>query len=74
MIGNVWEWTSSVYRDYPYRSNDGREDPASRKARVVRGGSWDNVPQNLRVSVRGDVSPANRLNYLGFRCARDVSP
>ena len=74
MIGNVWEWTSSVYRENPFRSGDGSEDSASRKARVVRGGSWGVNPRDLRVSLRGDVSPAYRGDFLGFRCARDGSP
>jgi formylglycine-generating enzyme required for sulfatase activity len=74
MIGNVWEWTASVYRDYPYRSDDGREDPTSPRARVVRGGSWNSVPRDLRVSSRDYDSPAGRIYDLGFRCARDGSP
>jgi len=39
---------------------------------VVRGGSWNNNPQNLRVSNRNNNSPANRNNNVGFRCAREV--
>ena len=45
MAGNVWEWTLSQYRDYPYRNDDGRNDPASVHSRVVRGGSWYDRPK-----------------------------
>ena len=74
MIGNVWEWTSSVYRDNLFRGDDGSEDPTSRKARVVRGGSWYYGPRYLRVSIRYYDSPAGRIYDTGFRCARDSSP
>lgn len=38
MAGNVQEWTSSQYRDYPYRADDGREEPTVTRTRTLRGG------------------------------------
>ena len=38
--------------------------------RVIRGGSWDNTAQYLRVAVRRANSPSFTNNDLGFRCAR----
>ena len=40
MAGNVWEWCSSLYKDYPYRADDGRENLTESASRVVRGGSF----------------------------------
>ena len=41
MAGNVWEWTSSQYKDYPFDANDGRENLTDYEApRVLRGGSF----------------------------------
>lgn len=73
MSGNVWEWTSTVFRDYPYRQDDGREQDSDdpNTLRVLRGGSWDGLnSDDLRAAARiGDF--ADFGNYDGgFRCAR----
>jgi formylglycine-generating enzyme required for sulfatase activity len=70
MIGNVWEWTSSVYRPYPYRADDGREAPAGMGDRVYRGGAY--VNRNallLRVANRASADPRTTSASVGFRCA-----
>ena len=40
MVGNVWEWTHSLKKEYPYIVNDGREDERVPGSRVLRGGSF----------------------------------
>jgi formylglycine-generating enzyme required for sulfatase activity len=35
----------------------------------MRGGSWNNNPQNVRVSNRNRNEPTNRNNNIGFRWA-----
>jgi formylglycine-generating enzyme required for sulfatase activity len=69
MAGNVWEWTSSLYRDYPYNPKDGREDPTAAGDRVLRGGSWRDGPENLRTANRDAIGPGWSLDNVGFRCA-----
>ncbi|MBU0511116.1 MAG: SUMF1/EgtB/PvdO family nonheme iron enzyme, partial [Chloroflexi bacterium] len=34
MAGHVWEWTHSLFKDYPYVAEDGREDESGSGARV----------------------------------------
>jgi len=68
MAGNVWEWCSSLYRPYPYRAKDGREDPSGPGARIVRGGSWGLVDSYLfRCAVRNWDSPGSSNSLNGFR-------
>lgn len=73
MAGNVFEWTSSAHRDYPYDADDGREDPEGGVARVLRGGSWGLSPRFGRSAQRLRFTPDWRLQDWGFRCARSSS-
>ena len=66
MAGNVWQWTRSEKRDYPYRSDDGCESLEGDKVRVVRGGSWAYDIGIVRSATRSR-SDNLRLGYLGFR-------
>ncbi len=67
MGGNVWEWTSSLYLDYPYKADDGREDLSSTERRAVRGGSFNSGRNNARVSYRSR-GPGIAWNDMGLRC------
>ncbi len=72
--GNVWEWTRSLYRDYPYVVDDGREDPNDGESRrVVRGGSWYLDQRFVRCAFRANYFPDSRYDHLGFRLSC-VSP
>jgi hypothetical protein len=42
-------------------------------SRVLRGGSWNNNPQNLRSANRNRNNPTNRNNNNGFRLASTPS-
>jgi formylglycine-generating enzyme required for sulfatase activity len=68
MAGNVWEWTSSLYRPYPYQADDGREDVEAQGDRVVRGGSWNDDPTYARCAYRPHDAPDFVLSNLGCRC------
>ncbi len=75
MAGNVWEWTSSLYRPYPYDPGDGREDPTARGARVNRGGSWYYGASYVRTTYRATANHMyRRIADLGFRCASSSAP
>ncbi|MFB6295804.1 MAG: formylglycine-generating enzyme family protein [Halobacteriales archaeon] len=76
MAGNVSEWTSSLYRPYPYDADDGREDPTVRGERVTRGGAHVFFgPDELRAYYRTGFSREfdRGHRHIGFRCARSVS-
>ena len=72
MAGNVWEWTSTLYRDYPYDAGDGRENQEEVDARVVRGGSFLSSRRYVRCAYRLGYSPGYRDYGFGFRVV--VSP
>ena len=76
MAGNVWEWTADRYEEDYYRKSTGEDPPGPETgdSRILRGGSWYSNPTYLRVSNRFRSGPAVRVNDVGFRCAREVSP
>lgn len=67
MAGNVWEWTSSLKMDYPYRVDDGREGPVSTGFQVLRGGSFNYTARNARCAYRSTIVQLSRWNYYGVR-------
>lgn len=75
MHGNVWEWCEDVwaanYNGAPTDGSAGLTGDAS--SRVLRGGSWDYGPQNLRSAARNWFTPSLRSYTYGFRLARTVS-
>lgn len=70
MAGNVSEWTSTLFRPYPYR-RDGREDPTVRGERVTRGGAHVFFsPGELTTYQRSGFSREfdRGHRHIGFRC------
>ncbi len=74
MTGNVWEWTQSLFKDYPYQAGDGREDPSGSAGRVVRGGSFVGGQDRARSAYRGYRNPNSRNDYYGFRVGVSAAP
>jgi len=67
--GTVWEWTSTLYRLYPYDAADGREDPDLPRMRTIRGAGWFFDPEVERCAFRY-YSPQDIFSdQLGLRLA-----
>jgi formylglycine-generating enzyme required for sulfatase activity len=63
MTGNLWEWTSDAYGDYPF-------PPREAPLRVYRGGSWSRRFEKwMRARLRNRAPPDFEGSHLGFRCA-----
>jgi len=72
MLGNVWQWCSSLGRPYPFDATDGRESMTAAGLRILRGGGFADPPDLLDPAFRHTERPDRRLQYNGLRLARDV--
>ena len=77
LSGDVAEWTSSLFKPYPYDAADGRENPNTVGDRVTRGGDYtfDVAPEQLTGYFRDGFSrdPARGHRHIGIRCAKDAA-
>lgn len=67
MSGNVWEWTTGLYRSYPYSSERHPEDLEINAKRVLRGGSWNVGTNRTTVSFRKVWASDRCCDGHGFR-------
>ena len=69
MHGNVWEWCEDVYQATASSAQDAVNGNSSSN-RVLRGGAWGYVTDDVRSSNRYNFTPGNAVGGIGFRVAR----
>ena len=76
MAGNVFQWVQDcTHENYNGAPTDGSAWMSGDcKFRKVRGGSWDLDPRYLRSADRYGSPAGSRLDYLGFRVGRTLTP
>lgn len=74
MAGNVYEWTQDWFDENYYKQSPEHnpKGPSSGRYRVIRGGSWQGSPIDVRSAARLEEDPSVGSAMIGFRCARDV--
>lgn len=70
MCGNVWEWTASLDRLYPYSRHDDRERRSAEGRRILRGGCYANPYGYARCACRFRLGTDVHNAFLGFRLVR----
>jgi formylglycine-generating enzyme required for sulfatase activity len=72
MHGNVWEWCKDHWHE-SYNFAPGDDQPwlipaaADNTPRLLRGGSWLDIPRLCRSAYRLYSQPVNADDYVGFR-------
>ena len=74
MLGNVWEWVQDCFLPYTDAPGDGAHETENCKARVLRGGAWDEPLSVLRSAERFYQAAGFRSGNVGLRVARSAAP
>ena len=65
ILGNVWEWCGDAKRKY---TSSSQTDPVGVGwSRVLRGGSWYDLPRFCRIASRYEHAPGFSADFIGFR-------
>jgi formylglycine-generating enzyme required for sulfatase activity len=74
MAGNVAEWTADWYDPHYYKTAPDRnpKGPETGTQKAFRGGGWIDSTPSVRPAQRNGTDPNTKMNWLGFRCARDA--
>ena len=77
MHGNVWERCDDVWNENAHKEKAGDSSPRAIlkgeiDRRVLRGGSWQSSPDQLRSAYRASASRKDRYSERGFRLARTL--
>lgn len=67
--GNLWEWCSDWYGEYPKEYLTNPIGPKTGDKRVCRGGSFANKGRDCRISKRESEFPDEKSTDIGFRLA-----
>jgi agmatine/peptidylarginine deiminase len=74
MNGNVWEWVSDWYANYPSGTYNNPTGPSNGFTKVMRGGDfWSAVWGESSCTYRGSQGLSFKDSMIGFRCCSNVN-